>query len=142
MSRGSHGLQVGVYAQPKSCTSNCFSVLTDMTIPADVNQKLQEASDAIIGDVIGLCQAMDLLRKDLDQVSRLIDSRAYEAAAQLGYEGIASNFVFLQRCLGGLQSSCLDRDFLVSELAKQRGTSFDEERVAAYEVMPAMQRKL
>jgi hypothetical protein len=34
-----------------------------------------------------------------------------------GYEEVASEFVFLQRTLGGLQGACLEKERLVQELA-------------------------
>lgn len=112
-----------------------------MTLPDNTTKELQEVSDELIGDTIGLCQAVDLLLQDLAQLSRHLDERNYEAAAQLGYESLASNFIFLQRCLGGLSKSCNDRNSIIQALARERRTSFEEEKPGAYAAMPAMQRK-
>jgi hypothetical protein len=108
-------------------------------IPPNLSSKLKEVSDNIIGDVIGLSQAMDLLRKDLEQLSAQLDARRYEQAAQMGYESLSSNFVFLQRCLGGIQAACADRDSVIQEMAGLCQTSFEEEKPEVYAAMEAMQ---
>jgi hypothetical protein len=50
-------------------------------------------------------------------MSRALDARQYEKASALGYEEVASEFVFLQRTLGGLQGACLEKERLVQDLA-------------------------
>jgi hypothetical protein len=53
----------------------------------------------------------------LTKISVALDARQYEKASALGYEEVASEFVFLQRTLGGLQGVCLEKERLVQELA-------------------------
>lgn len=110
-----------------------------MTIPSHILPRAAYISDMIIGDTIGLCQAMDLLRGSLDQLQQRLDAREYEKASSLGYRDISENFIFLQRCLGGLQSGCHDRDSMIAELASDNKTSFEEEAPGVYAEMEAMQ---
>jgi hypothetical protein len=67
--------------------------------------------------VVGVAQAIDALRRALSKISVALDARQYEKASALGYEEVASEFVFLQRTLGGLQGACLEKERLVQELA-------------------------
>ncbi|WP_299657093.1 hypothetical protein [uncultured Jannaschia sp.] len=77
-------------------------------------------------DVAGVAQATDEMRQALDALDQLLDARAFECAAQLGYRDIASAFAFLQRTLGALQGSEHDRSALVSEVAAELGCSREE----------------
>lgn len=122
-----------------SYPSACYSA--PMTLSSNAIRELRDVSDELIGDTIGVCQAMDLIREDLAQLSRHLDARNYEAAAQMGYERLSADFIFLQRCLGGLSKSCNDRDAIIQAIAMERRTSFEEARPGAYAEMLAMQPK-
>ncbi|KIC35402.1 hypothetical protein RA27_22895 [Ruegeria sp. ANG-R] len=67
--------------------------------------RLQALDDGIVGEVIGVAQAVGDLRKSLDDLDKLLDARKFEKASDLGYRDIGSNFIFLQRTLAGLQSA-------------------------------------
>lgn len=73
--------------------------------------------DEFFAEVVGVAQAIDALRKALSKLSSALDARQYEKASALGYEEVASEFVFLQRTLGGLQGACLHKEGLVQDLA-------------------------
>ena len=88
--------------------------------------EIARLDDALVMDVVGVAQAADEMRRALDVLDELLDTRAFERAAQLGYRDIASAFVFLQRTLGALQESEHDRSALVSEVAAGMGCTREE----------------
>ena len=88
--------------------------------------EIARLDDALVMDVVGVAQAADEMRQALDALDQLLDTRAFERAAQLGYRDIASAFVFLQRTLGALQGSEQDRSSLVSEVAAEMGCTWEE----------------
>lgn len=84
---------------------------------ASKRKDLAALDDEFFGDVVGVAQAIDALRRALSKLSTALDARQYEKASALGYEEVASEFVFLQRTLGGLQGACLHKEGLVQNLA-------------------------
>ena len=94
--------------------------MTDADSVLDARATDLEAVDhAIIGEVIGVSQAIGDIRKALDALDGLLDERQFEQAAALGYHDIASAFIFLQRTLGGLQSAELNRHAFISSIAEE-----------------------
>ena len=65
----------------------------------------------------GVAQAVDKLRKALDKVESCLNNRQYEAVANLGYEDVSSEFIFLQRTMGGLSTAAHDRQRFISDIA-------------------------
>lgn len=88
--------------------------------------ELEAVDTAIIGEVMGVAQAIGDLRKALDALDGLLDDRQFEKAAALGYRDIASAFVFLQRTLGGLLSADLSRHEFTSCIAEALQCSFEQ----------------
>lgn len=88
--------------------------------------ELEAVDTAIIGEVMGVAQAIGDLRKALDALDGLLDDRQFEKAAALGYQDIASAFVFLQRTLGGLLSADLSRHEFTSRIAETLQCSFEQ----------------
>jgi len=84
---------------------------------ATKRKELATLDDEFFGEVVGVAQAIDELRKALNQLSAALDARHFEKASSLGYGKVAEEFVFLQRTLGGLQGACLHKEKLVSDLA-------------------------
>jgi hypothetical protein len=80
-------------------------------------KELAALDDEFFAEVVGVAQAIDALRKALSKLSSALDARQYEKASELGYEAVASEFIFLQRTLGGLQGACLHKEGLVQRLA-------------------------
>ena len=81
--------------------------------------ELETVDQAMMGEVVGVAQAVGDLRKALDELDGQLDARRFEKAAALGYQDIASAFIFLQRTLGGLQSAELNRHAFVSSIAEE-----------------------
>jgi hypothetical protein len=84
---------------------------------ASKREELLTLDDEFFGEVIGVAQAIVALRKALNEISASLDSRQFQKASDIGYGKAAQEFVFLQRTLGGLQSACLHKEKLVSDLA-------------------------
>ena len=88
--------------------------------------EIAKLDDDLIMDVAGVAQAADKIRQALNALDQLLDARAFERAAQLGYRDIASAFVFLQRTLGALQEAEHDRSAFVSKVAAEMGCAWEE----------------
>jgi hypothetical protein len=102
--------------------------------------EIERVNMSIFGDMMGVSQALDELRKGLDKVEHCLDAREFFRASSLGYNEVASAFIFLQRTLGGLQSAADEKDTLIGEICVASGVGVYEE-VAPYvkKVMPALQ---
>ncbi|MEX5601034.1 hypothetical protein [Pseudophaeobacter sp. C1-32P7] len=81
--------------------------------------ELGNVDQAVMAEVVGIAQAVGDLRKALDALDGQLDARQFEKAAALGYQDIASAFIFLQRTLGGLQSAELNRHAFISSIAEE-----------------------
>lgn len=71
-------------------------------------------------------EGIEELRGHLEQLERLIQDKQYDAASAAGYNEISGGFVYVQRCLGGIEELHLDEQLLVKELAKARQCSESE----------------
>lgn len=96
-----------------------------MITPKQLEQ-LKEASNEIIGDSIGTHQAVKQLKKTLDQILNLTHNQKLEEASSLGYNQLASDFIFLQRCLGGLHHTQNKIYSLTSQIAINNKSTFEE----------------
>ncbi len=94
------------------------------------SEKIDTIDNEIIIEVAGVAQAVDALRKALDKVEKCLSERNFEQASSLGYGDVASEFIFLQRTLGGLQGSVLESQRLISDLAIELGNDNYEETEA------------
>lgn len=65
-------------------------------------------------------EGIEELRGHLEQLERLIQDQHYEAASAAGYNEISGGYVYVQRCLGGIEELHLDEQILVKELARAR----------------------
>lgn len=81
--------------------------------------------DRLVGEVVGVAQAVDQLRTALDEIDACLARRELEAASALGYGSVSESFVFLQRALGGLHSLCLDKDRIIQTVADESGCAFE-----------------
>jgi hypothetical protein len=89
-------------------------------------ERLRAIHDDLFGDTIGTLQAIGDLSRELKNLKTLLSNGEYEKASSLGYTKIASDFIFLQRCLGGLQKSVFGQDSIVQDLARDNRLSFEE----------------
>jgi len=93
---------------------------------APMRERIDALDQEIMGEVVGVAQAIGELRKTLSKVSACLDSRVFYKASSLGYGPVAEMFVFLQRTLGGLQGLCGDKEALVSEVAMKLGCAYED----------------
>jgi len=98
--------------------------------------ELQDADMSVSIAAAGVSQALAELRAALDQVDTCLDQREYSEASQLGYGKVASEFIFLQRVLGGLQESVYDIQRLVQEIV------IDSDSKSYEEVWPHVKSQL
>lgn len=110
-------------------------------IIASMSGRLEEIDEELMIEVVGVVQAMDQLRKALDELQEKLDARKFSEAAALGYGSIASEFIFLQRTLGALQEASDEKDGFVSEIAGQAGQSFEEVLPVVAQRMKSLQPK-
>ena len=61
-------------------------------------------------------EAIEELRSSLLELERLLANRQYEEASAFGYQEISAGFVYLQRCLGGIEQLHGDEQLLLKEL--------------------------
>jgi hypothetical protein len=81
-----------------SKTTRASSVATSRRaerLVAARRKELAASDDEFFAGVGGVAQAIDALRKALSKLSSALDGRQYEQASALGYEAVASEFVFL-----------------------------------------------
>jgi hypothetical protein len=75
-------------------------------------------------------EGVEELRNHLEQLETLLQNRLYESASALGYHEVSTGFVYVQRCLGGIEELHLDEQLLVQELARERQCYEEEARDA------------
>lgn len=78
----------------------------------------------------GVAQALDALRKALDEVESRLVEKNHEEVADLGYRDVSSEFIFLQRTMGRLQSAAHELSSAISEIAG--GSSLSCEQVEPF----------
>jgi len=88
--------------------------------------EIEAIDNTVIGEVVGVSQSIGDLRKALDVLEGLLDERQFEKAAALGYQDMASAFIFLQRTLGGLQSADFNRHAFTSSIAEKLQCAFED----------------
>lgn len=91
-----------------------------------MRKRIDAIDEALIMEVVGVAQALDELRKALDEVDACLDSRDFEEAADLGYRSVSSGFIFLQRTLGALKSQNDQKSVVVSEVAVKLVCAYEE----------------
>lgn len=72
--------------------------------------------DCFYGDVVGVSQAIGQLKEALDKVSTCLNQREFESASALGYSDVSSEFIFLQRCLGSLNDSVMQKENIIQDI--------------------------
>lgn len=93
----------------------------------EATAEIAAVDELLMMEVVGVAQALSQLRKALDKVDECLDKRNFSKASDLGYSDVASEFIFLQRTLGGLQSAQHQKEGLISEIAiKANARSYEE----------------
>jgi len=91
---------------------------------------IETLDDDIMMEVVGVAMALDKLRESLALVEMHIDGREFEKASHVGYQEVAHNFVYVQRTLAGLQTATYQKESLISTIAQEANTTYED--VAPY----------
>ncbi len=91
---------------------------------------IETLDNDIMMETVGVKMALDKLRESLDDVAAHLDDREFEEASSVGYNAVAHNFVYVQRTLAGLQSVTHQKEALISAIAREANTAY--ENVAPY----------
>lgn len=101
--------------------------------------EIEEINMEFIGCTCGVAEAIGRTRKALDDIDQGLAERKYHTASQMGYGDITSNFIFLQRTLGALQTAYDNKTKLVSEIAYQTKKAYEDVEPYVDAKIPAMQ---
>ncbi len=99
----------------------------DKTIISEIEKhkaKIEEIDESTMHS--GVFQALHQLRQALNHVEKSLNERDYEKASSLGYSEVASEFIFLQRTLGGLQDCVHDKQKLIQDIAYQTRLAYED----------------
>ena len=95
-------------------------------IVAGYADKLNDANMALVIESAGVAQAVDALRQALDKVEQCLNNRQYEEVANLGFRDVSSEYIFLQRTMGGLLSKAHERSAIVSDIAMDAKVPYEQ----------------
>jgi hypothetical protein len=87
---------------------------------------LREVYDGLVGDTIGVYQSIGNLTRELTKLKAHLKAGEYMEASHLGYTQISTEFIFLQRCLAGVQSGSLAKDKVTQEVAYEQQKAFED----------------
>jgi hypothetical protein len=107
---------------------------------AQKKDQIKAIDEAFFGDVIGVAQALGQLKEALVKVDSCLDRREFEKASSLGYSDVSSEFIFLQRCLGGLNDTVGKKQKLIQDISLELCNELDN--VRNEEVMPIVEQEI
>ena len=87
---------------------------------------LRDLDQQLVIESAGVAQALDALRKALDVVESRLVEKNYEEVADLGYRDVSSEFIFLQRTMGRLQSVAHELSSAISDIAGESSLSYEQ----------------
>lgn len=91
---------------------------------------IETLDNNILMETVGVAMAIDKLRDSLDCIESHLNDREFEKASHVGYQEVAHNFVYVQRTLAGLQAAAHQKEALISNIAQEANTSYED--VAPY----------
>jgi predicted DNA-binding ArsR family transcriptional regulator len=91
---------------------------------------IETLDNSILKETVGVAMAIDKLRESLNRVESHLNDREFEKASHVGYQEVAYNFVYVQRTLAGLQTAVYQKEALISNIAQEANTSYED--VAPY----------
>ncbi len=102
--------------------------------------EIKNIDDAFIGNVIGVAQALGQLKDALKKIDACLDQREFEIASSLGYSDVSSDFIFLQRCLGGLNDTVRQKDKITQDICLELCNELDN--VRNEEIAPLVEQEI
>lgn len=91
---------------------------------------IETLDNNILMETVGVAMSIDKLRESLDSVESHLNDREFEKASHVGYQEVAHDFVYVQRTLAGLQAAAHQKEALISNIAQEANTSYED--VAPY----------
>jgi hypothetical protein len=88
--------------------------------------EIEALDDSILMEVVGVAMSVDKLRESLDNIQEHLDAREFEKASQAGYRDLAEHFVYVQRTLAGLQTVTHKMTSLISSVAEEAHTAYED----------------
>lgn len=92
--------------------------------------EIEAVNEALIMEIVGVAMSIDKLQDALNSLQAHLDQREFEKASSVGYNELAENFVYVQRTLAGLQAAAYRKESLISSVALEARTAY--ENVAPY----------
>ncbi len=109
-------------------------------IIAQKKNEIKDIEDGFFGEVIGVSQALSQLKNALEKVNICLDRREFEKASSLGYGDVSSEFIFLQRCLGGLNDTVGKKQKLIQDVCIDLCEELDN--VRNEEITPLIEQEI
>lgn len=91
---------------------------------------IEKLDTDIMMETVGVAMALDKLRESLNKVETCMDEGEFEEASHIGYNEVAHNFVYVQRTLAGLQTAAQQKESLISDIAQETRSAYED--VAPY----------
>ncbi len=76
----------------------------------------------------------------MGKIDACLDKRKFEEASQLGYRDIASEFIFLQRCLGALNDAVTQKQKVIQDICIELCNELDN--ICYEEVAPLVEAQI
>jgi len=103
-------------------------------------KEIETVDNDFIGEVIGVAQAIGGLKEALEKINKCLDQRQFEKASNLGYSDVSSEFIFLQRTLGGLNHTVSQKDKIIQDICIELCSEL--ENLSYEEVAPLVEKKM
>lgn len=91
---------------------------------------IETLDNNILMETVGVAMSIDKLRESLVSIESHLNDREFEKASHVGYQEVAHDFVYVQRTLAGLQAAAHQKEALISNIAQEANTSYED--VAPY----------
>ena len=101
---------------------------------------MHNIDESFYADMSGVAQAVGQLKEALDKVEKYLNQREFEQASALGYSDVSSEFIFLQRCLGSLNDTVMQKEKLVQEICIELANKLDN--IKNEEVTPFVEKEM
>jgi len=90
------------------------------------NAAIEALDNDMMMETVGVFMALDELRKSINLIEAHLNEREFEKASQVGYQELASNFVYVQRTLAGVQASTHRKEALISDVALMANAAYED----------------
>jgi hypothetical protein len=99
------------------------------SVQASINKRaheLKESYMSVLIQAVPVLQCADALKKSIDEIVDSIKLDQFEQAADLGYQDLCSNFVWIQRTLGAVHDAAMQCSAAIAEVAGDTGLSHEQ----------------